>query len=74
LLYHLPVNMAKPLLNLPLELAICVYSYKYFNQFLKFITHNCVKYNVMLFTSINQISRHKLVEFAEIILRFINNN
>jgi len=53
---------------------ICpVYSNKYFNQFLKFISHNCVKYHIKLFTSIIQTACHTLVDFAEIILGFINN-
>ena len=53
---------------------ICpVYSNKYLNQFLKFISHNCVKYHTKIFTSIIQISCHTLVDFAEIILGFINN-
>jgi len=53
---------------------ICpAYCNKYFNQFLNFISHNYVKYHTKLFISVIQISCHTLVEFAEIILRFINN-
>jgi len=53
---------------------ICpIYCNKYFNQFLKFISQNCINYHTKLFTSIIQISCHTLVDFAEIILGFINN-
>jgi hypothetical protein len=53
---------------------IChVYCNKYFNQFLKFISHTYVKYHTKSFISVIQISCHTLVESAEIIVGFINN-
>lgn len=39
-----------------MSIACPIYSNKLFKQFLKFISHNCIKYHTKLFTSSNSDS------------------